>query len=123
MLVPDDPSFDYKLWSARKDKQSFDFLVNPKTGGLVLSPAVACTEATDSLSKRVQHLDAVGYSIRELVDDRGPVTLCQARLYCILHPKSTQDGERGMNTFLPTLGLPIQSAIISNWIGWATRRG
>lgn len=90
-MVPGDPSFDFKLYRATKDKTSFDFTTDPLTPGLVLGPACICTEATDGLSKRLQHLDVEGHTLTEMATPGGPVQVCQAKLYSLLHRPA--DGE------------------------------
>ena len=85
----------------RKVKTSHEFLCEAENEKL-LCMATAVLEPVDKLSARLQHLDAHGSALAELVSKKSPETRSQQHLFQLLSPASSDDGAA-----LPRAAIPV----------------
>jgi hypothetical protein len=61
----------YHAHISKQAKQAVEFLGDPLEASLLLCRALVASEPVEILSSRLQHLDDVGGSMAELVDETG----------------------------------------------------
>ena len=87
----DDNLDSWQVHITKKLQKAFATLSDQPATTQVWSTALFATEPIDYLSNRLQHLDTVGSSLKELVSENGLLTQFQEHVWFLLNPWSAEE--------------------------------
>ena len=91
----DNDNVAWRVYQNKKERQAVSFVCteDPSSEKAVLAALVA-SEPSDLLNARVQHLDAIGGSLKECALDSGPVLYCLSHCWRLVHRPLEPEGSR-----------------------------